>query len=209
MKVFPVDSDGSITSSGSTSKVGSPKAAVAIATTHQIEKIGKEDPRRRLRSQPKDRNKRFRRIGAARLLSHGRGSRPTLLETCIVLVYFLSAGKHNANPLLFFELGFFCLLFAICALVVALSAGDQGIISLAFGCTRLFQPDKPVTKAQAVVALATESVVQNAVSAHNTLVAQVEQDINASFEKELSMEREKINAAENMAEEVRSRTVKS
>ena len=54
-----------------------------------------------------------------------------------------------------------------------------------------------------------ESVVQNAVSAHNTLVAQVEQDINASFEKELSMEREKINAAENMAEEVRIRKVKS
>ncbi|KAJ6740408.1 GPI-ANCHORED ADHESIN-LIKE PROTEIN, partial [Salix purpurea] len=51
--------------------------------------------------------------------------------------------------------GFFCLLFAICALVAALSAGDQGIISLAFGCTRLFQPDKPVTKAQVVVALAT------------------------------------------------------
>ncbi|KAJ6740409.1 GPI-ANCHORED ADHESIN-LIKE PROTEIN [Salix purpurea] len=54
-----------------------------------------------------------------------------------------------------------------------------------------------------------ESVVQNVVSAHNTLVAQVEQDINASFEKELSMEREKINAAENMAEEVRIRKVKS
>ncbi|KAJ6410864.1 hypothetical protein OIU84_007590 [Salix udensis] len=98
-------------------------------------------------------------------------------------------------------------------------AGDQGIISLAFGCTRLFQPDKPVTKAQAAVALATgeasdtvseelarieaESVAENAVSAHNALVAQVEQDINASFEKELSMEREKINAVETMAEEVR------
>ncbi|KAB5525488.1 hypothetical protein DKX38_023237 [Salix brachista] len=105
------------------------------------------------------------------------------------------------------------------ALVADLSAGDQGIISLAFGCTRLFQPDKPVTKAQAAVALATgeasdtvseelarieaESVAENAVSAHNALVAQVEQDINASFEKELSMEREKINAVETMAEEVR------
>ncbi|KAJ6294671.1 hypothetical protein OIU76_022704 [Salix suchowensis] len=105
------------------------------------------------------------------------------------------------------------------ALVADLSAGDQGIISLAFGCTRLFQPDKPVTKAQAAVALATgeasdtvseelarieaESVAENAVSAHNALVAQVEQDINASFEKELSMEREKINAVETMAEELR------
>ncbi|XP_011048750.1 PREDICTED: uncharacterized protein LOC105142691 isoform X1 [Populus euphratica] len=105
------------------------------------------------------------------------------------------------------------------ALVADLSAGDQGIISLAFGCTRLFQPDKPVTKAQAAVALATgeasdtvseelarieaESVAENAVSAHNALVAQVEQDINESFEKELSVEREKINAVEKMAEEAR------
>ncbi|KAJ6867849.1 hypothetical protein NC651_033012 [Populus alba x Populus x berolinensis] len=105
------------------------------------------------------------------------------------------------------------------ALVADLSAGDQGIISLAFGCTRLFQPDKPVTKAQAAVALATgeasdsvseelarieaESVAENAVSAHSALVAQVEQDINESFEKELSMEREKINAVERMAEEAR------
>ncbi|XP_012090241.1 uncharacterized protein LOC105648457 isoform X2 [Jatropha curcas] len=105
------------------------------------------------------------------------------------------------------------------ALIADLSAGDHGIISLAFGCTRLFQPDKPVTKAQAAVALATgeasdivneelarieaESMAENAVSAHNALVAQVEHDINASFEKELSMEREKINAVEKMAEEAR------
>lgn len=105
------------------------------------------------------------------------------------------------------------------ALIADLSAGDQGIISLAFGCTRLFQPDKPVTKAQAAVALATgestdivneelarieaESMAENVVSAHNALVAQVEQDINASFEKELCMEREKINAVERMAEEAR------
>ena len=87
------------------------------------------------------------------------------------------------------------------------------------GCTRLFQPDKPVTKAQAAVALAAgeasdivseelarieaEAVAENAVSAHNALVAQVQQDVNASFEKELSMEREKINAIEKMAEEAR------
>ncbi|KAJ6889504.1 hypothetical protein NC652_030308 [Populus alba x Populus x berolinensis] len=105
------------------------------------------------------------------------------------------------------------------ALAADLSAGDQGIISLAFGCTRLFQPDKPVTKAQAAVALATgeasdivseelarieaEAVAENVVSAHNALVAQVEQDVNASFEKELSIEREKINAIEKMAEEAR------
>ncbi|GKV31151.1 hypothetical protein SLEP1_g39883 [Rubroshorea leprosula] len=105
------------------------------------------------------------------------------------------------------------------ALVADLSSGEQGIIALAFGCTRLFQPDKPVTKAQAAVALATgeasdmvseelarieaESMAENAVSAHNALVAEVEKDINASFEKELTMEREKIDAVEKMAEEAK------
>ncbi|XP_044505910.1 uncharacterized protein LOC123225759 isoform X2 [Mangifera indica] len=105
------------------------------------------------------------------------------------------------------------------ALVADLSAGEQGIIALAFGCTRLFQPNKPVTKAQAAVALAigeasdivsdelarieAESAAENAVSAHNALVAEVEKDINASFEKELSMERSKIDAVDKMAEEAR------
>ncbi|GMI75520.1 hypothetical protein like AT5G23890 [Hibiscus trionum] len=103
------------------------------------------------------------------------------------------------------------------ALVADLSAGEQGIIALAFGCTRLFQPNKPVTKAQVAVALATgeaadmvseelarieaDSAAENAVSAHNALVAEVEKDVNASFEKELLIEREKINAVEKMAEE--------
>jgi len=87
------------------------------------------------------------------------------------------------------------------------------------GYTRLFQPDKPVTKAQAAMALATgeaseivseelarieaESIAENAVAAHSALVAQVEKDINASFELELLLEREKINAVEKMAEEAR------
>ncbi|KAG4133781.1 hypothetical protein ERO13_D08G110500v2 [Gossypium hirsutum] len=105
------------------------------------------------------------------------------------------------------------------ALVADLSTGEPGIIALAFGCTRLFQPNKPVTKAQAAVAIATgeasdlvseelarieaESVAENAVSAHNALVAEVEKDVNANFEKELSMEREKIDALEKMAEEAK------
>ncbi|XP_006599572.1 uncharacterized protein [Glycine max] len=105
------------------------------------------------------------------------------------------------------------------ALVADLSAGEQGIIALAFGYTRLFQPDKPVTKAQAAMALATgdaseivseelarieaESIAENAVAAHSALVAQVEKDINASFEQELFIEREKISAVERMAEEAR------
>ncbi|KAL0548675.1 hypothetical protein IC582_013138 [Cucumis melo] len=105
------------------------------------------------------------------------------------------------------------------AIVADLSVGEQGIIALAFGYTRLFQPDKPVTKAQAAIALATgeasdivseelarieaESMAENAVAAHSALVAQVEKDINASFEKELSIEREKVEAVERMAEEAK------
>ncbi|KAH9677776.1 GPI-anchored adhesin-like protein [Citrus sinensis] len=105
------------------------------------------------------------------------------------------------------------------ALLADLTAGEQGIIALAFGCTRLFQPDKPVTNAQAAVALAigeasdavneelqrieAESAAENAVSEHSALVAEVEKEINESFEKELSMEREKIDVVEKMAEEAR------
>ncbi|XP_020093782.1 uncharacterized protein LOC109713908 isoform X3 [Ananas comosus] len=105
------------------------------------------------------------------------------------------------------------------ALVADLSAGEQSITALAFGYTRLFQPDKPVTKAQAAVALSTgdasevvseelarieaEKLAETAVNAHTALVAQVEKDLNASFEKELLKEREKIEALEKLAEEAR------
>ncbi|KAK6925826.1 hypothetical protein RJ641_007545 [Dillenia turbinata] len=103
------------------------------------------------------------------------------------------------------------------ALVADLSMGEPGIIALAFGYTRLFQPDKPVTKAQAAIALSTgeaseivseeltrieaESIAENAVAAHSALVAQVEKDVNASFEKELLLEREKIDALEKLTDE--------
>ncbi|CAA2981609.1 uncharacterized protein LOC111402992 isoform X1 [Olea europaea subsp. europaea] len=105
------------------------------------------------------------------------------------------------------------------ALVADLAAGEQGIITLALGYTRLFQPEKPVTKAQAAIALATgdasaivseelarieaETMAEKAVAAHSTLVAQVEKDLNASYEQELFLEREKINAVEKLAEEAR------
>ncbi|KAK1314115.1 hypothetical protein QJS10_CPA06g00301 [Acorus calamus] len=105
------------------------------------------------------------------------------------------------------------------ALVADLSAGEQGITALAFGYTRLFQPNKPVTKAQAAIALATgdaaevvgeelarieaESMAETAAATHTALVAQVENDLNASFEKELAREREKIDAVEKLAEEAR------
>ncbi|CAO2838822.1 unnamed protein product [Amaranthus hypochondriacus] len=103
------------------------------------------------------------------------------------------------------------------ALVADLSAAEQGIVALAFGYTRLFQPDKPVTKSQAAIALTTgdaadvvseelarieaESIADKAVSAHNALIEEVEKDINASFEKELLLEREKIDAVQKMADE--------
>ncbi|XP_068639920.1 uncharacterized protein [Aristolochia californica] len=105
------------------------------------------------------------------------------------------------------------------ALVADITAGEQGIIPLAFGYTRLFQPEKPVTKAQAAIALATgdstdvvgeelarieaEAMAETAVAAHTTLVAQVERDINANFEKELAMERKKIEMMGKLAEEAR------
>ncbi|CAN6461685.1 unnamed protein product [Victoria cruziana] len=103
------------------------------------------------------------------------------------------------------------------ALMADISAGEHGITALAFGYTRLFQPDKPVTKAQAAMALAigdaaevvaeelarieAESLADTAVAAHSALVAQVEKDLHAVFEKQLVMEREKIAAVEKLAEE--------
>ncbi|KAD4584844.1 hypothetical protein R6Q59_036371 [Mikania micrantha] len=106
------------------------------------------------------------------------------------------------------------------ALIADLSAGENGIVSLAFGYTRLFQPDKPVTKAQAAIALATgeeasdivseelarieaESMAEKAVAAHSALVDQVQKDINMYYENDLLLERKKITALEKLAEETR------
>ncbi|XP_047333776.1 uncharacterized protein LOC124937541 isoform X2 [Impatiens glandulifera] len=105
------------------------------------------------------------------------------------------------------------------AIAADVAAGEQGIIALAFGYTRLFHPDKPLTKAQAAIALATgeaseivneelarieaEALAENAVTVHNALVAEVERDVNATFEKELLLERQKIDALDKMAEEAR------
>ncbi|KAF7069740.1 hypothetical protein CFC21_075323 [Triticum aestivum] len=105
------------------------------------------------------------------------------------------------------------------ALVADLGAGDQSITALAFGFTRLFQPDKPVTKGQAALALSTgdyaevvmeelarieaDKIAEAAVNAHGALVAEVEKQINSSFERELTREREKIETLEKLAEEAR------
>ncbi|KAG7612729.1 S-layer homology domain [Arabidopsis suecica] len=106
------------------------------------------------------------------------------------------------------------------ALIADLSAGEHGITALSFGRTRLFQPSKAVTKAQTAVSLAigdafevvgeelarieAEAMAENVVCAHNELVAQVEKDINASFEKELLREKEIVDAVEKLAEEAKS-----
>ncbi|CAM0878445.1 unnamed protein product [Alopecurus aequalis] len=105
------------------------------------------------------------------------------------------------------------------ALAADLGAGDQSITALAFGFTRLFQPNKPVTKGQAALALSTgdyaevvmeelarieaDKIAEAAVNAHGALVAQVEKEINAGFERELTREREKIESLEKLAEEAR------
>lgn len=84
------------------------------------------------------------------------------------------------------------------------------------GYTRLFQPHKPVTNAQAATALATgeasdyvseelvrieaETMAENVVTAQNALVAQVEKDVNSLYETELQLEREKVNAVAELAE---------
>lgn len=95
----------------------------------------------------------------------------------------------------------------------------SGLRSCSSGYTRLFQPDKPVTKAQAAIALTTgeaaemvaeelarieaESMADAAVAAHTALVAQVEQDLNASFEMELALEKQKVDAVEKLALEAK------
>lgn len=87
------------------------------------------------------------------------------------------------------------------------------------GFTRLFQPYKTVTKGQAAIALATgeasdtiveelsrieaESIAEKAVASYNSLEAQVEKDVNASFEKELISEKKRVDIMKKLAEEAR------
>ena len=48
-----------------------------------------------------------------------------------------------------------------------------------------------------------EKIAEAAVSAHGALVAQVEKDLNASYERDLKKEREKVETLEKLAEEAR------
>lgn len=102
------------------------------------------------------------------------------------------------------------------ALLVDMSAGDQSIIALAFGHTRRLQPQKPVTKGQAAVALATgeawelvseelsrleaESVAEAAVVAELALEAKAQKEVAAAFEKLIQVEREKQQVSASMLE---------
>lgn len=85
------------------------------------------------------------------------------------------------------------------ALLADLSPGEQSIVVVVFGYTRLSQPDKQVTKAQAVVAVATEeatelvseelapikaeSLAETTVATHAALEAQVG-DLNEDLIKD-------------------------
>lgn len=87
------------------------------------------------------------------------------------------------------------------------------------GFTRLFQPDKPVTKAQAAVAIAcseasdivseelarieADYIAEKAVAAHTALVDHVEKELNAHFENLFLLEMEKITTVEKMTEDVK------
>ncbi|KAI5058955.1 hypothetical protein GOP47_0025274 [Adiantum capillus-veneris] len=106
------------------------------------------------------------------------------------------------------------------ALLVDMNAGEQSIVALAFGHTRRLQPQKPVTKGQAAVALATgeawelvseelarleaESVAEAAVVAELALEAKAQKEVAAAFEKLVQVEREKQQASTSMLESTRA-----
>ncbi|ONM55009.1 hypothetical protein ZEAMMB73_Zm00001d020493, partial [Zea mays] len=88
------------------------------------------------------------------------------------------------------------------ALAADLDAGDQSITALAFGFTRLFQPNKPVTKGQAALAFSAgdsgevvleelarieaEKIAEAAVNAHAALVAQLRSEVEEHPQNVLS-----------------------
>ncbi|RZR87884.1 hypothetical protein BHM03_00015357 [Ensete ventricosum] len=93
----------------------------------------------------------------------------------------------------------------------------ENLTELAFDDVTPEDPDFPFI--QAAIAIATgdaaevvgeelarieaESLAETAVHAHTALVAQVEKDLNASFEEELAKERQKTKDLEKLAEEAR------
>lgn len=106
------------------------------------------------------------------------------------------------------------------ALLIDINAGEQSITALAFGHTRRLQPQKPVSKAQAAVALATgeawelvseelarleaESVAEAAVVAELALETKAQQEMAAAFQELLQVEREKQQEAASLVESTRA-----
>eukprot|EP00250_Pteridium_aquilinum_P020142 c24721_g1_i1 orf=550-3522(-) len=106
------------------------------------------------------------------------------------------------------------------ALLVDINAGEQSIISLAFGHTRRLQPQMPVTKGQAAVALATgeawelvseeltrleaESVAEAAVVAELALETKAQQEVASAFQELLQVEREKQHQTASLVESMQA-----
>ncbi|KAI5054204.1 hypothetical protein GOP47_0030903 [Adiantum capillus-veneris] len=106
------------------------------------------------------------------------------------------------------------------ALLADIKAGERGIMALAFGYTRRFQPEKPVTKAQAAVALGTgetwelvaeelarleaESMAEAAVVAELALETKAQQEVAAAFNELLQAEKAKQQETAIMVEKLQT-----
>ncbi|CAK9266573.1 unnamed protein product [Sphagnum jensenii] len=111
------------------------------------------------------------------------------------------------------------------ALMADLTAEEPSIIASAFGFTRRFQPEKPTTKGQAAVALASgeaaenvseelarleaEALADKAVAADIAMEVRAQRDINGQFSEELQAEKAKREQAEKLIEEVRAELQKA
>ncbi|BFI39469.1 hypothetical protein MPTK2_7g00060 [Marchantia polymorpha subsp. ruderalis] len=104
-------------------------------------------------------------------------------------------------------------------LAADLAAGERSIAATAFGFTRRFQPDKPVTRGQAAIALVTgeaadavaeeitrleaEQMAEAAVVAEFALEARAQKQVEEYFNTELKLEKETRLSAIRQLEEVR------
>ncbi|KAL2612108.1 hypothetical protein R1flu_023800 [Riccia fluitans] len=100
-----------------------------------------------------------------------------------------------------------------------LAAGERSIVASAFGFSRRFQPEKPVTRGQAAIALVTgeaadavaeeitrleaEQMAEAAVVAEYALEARAQKQVEEYFDTELKMEREVRLSILKQLEEVR------
>ncbi|CAM6105517.1 unnamed protein product [Calypogeia fissa] len=101
-----------------------------------------------------------------------------------------------------------------------LAAGERSVISTAFGFTRRFQPGKPVTRAQAAIALVSgeaadvvaeeltrveaEDIADAAVVAELALEARAQKHLDEYFNTELKLEKDSRLLVEKQLEQVKS-----